>query len=82
MSQLSSGVDPANVPLLPPPTGQISNFVNPPSLAPVAEGVGGLLVAIETLLLCLRTWSNFKTFSRLRFEDCTIYTFILQPYIH
>ena len=82
MSQLPPGIDPANVPLRPPPTGQISNFVNPPSLAPVAEGVGGSLVAIETLLLCLRTWSNFKTFGRLRFEDCTCYTFILQSNIH
>ena len=77
MAQLPPGVDPANVPLLPPPTGLTSNFINPPSLAHVAEGVGGSLIAIETLLLCFRTWSNINTFGRLRFEDCTSYASIL-----
>ena len=71
MSQLPPGFDPANVPLLPPLTGLTSNFINPPSLAHVAEGVGGSLIAIETLLLCFRTWSNIKTFGKLRLEDCT-----------
>ena len=76
MSGQLSGTDPANVPLMPPPTGQISNFVNPPSLAPLAEGIGGSLIAIETLLLCLRTWANVTKSGKLRFEDCTYYAFI------
>ena len=70
MPQLPPGVDPSRTPLLPPPTGQISNFIDPPSLAPIAEGVGGSLIAIETMLLILRTFSNIKTFGKLRFEDC------------
>ena len=73
MSQRPPGIDPANVPLLPPPPGETSNFVNAPSLAPLAEGVGASLIAIETLLLCLRTWSNVKKCGKLRFEDCTYY---------
>lgn len=76
MSQRPPGVDPANVPLLPPPTGGTSNFVNAPSLAPLAEGVGASLIAIETLLLLLRTWSNVKKCGKLRLEDCTCYAFV------
>ena len=70
MAQLPPGVDPAKIPLQPPPKGQTSNFINPPSLASVAEGVGSLLIALETILLVLRSCSNVKTFGRLRFEDC------------
>lgn len=70
MSQLPSGVDLSKIPLLPPPVGQTSNFIDPPSLAAVAEGVGGSLIAIETILLVLRTCSNIKTFGKVRFEDC------------
>lgn len=70
MSQLPPGIDPSKVPLLAPPEGQTSNFIDPPSLAPVAEGVGGLLIAVETIMLVLRTCSNVKTFGKLRFEDC------------
>ena len=62
ISQRPPSVDPANVPLLPPPAGGTSNFVNAPSLAPLAEGMGGSLIAIETLLLCLRTWVNVTKF--------------------
>ena len=71
MAQLPPGVDPTKTPLYSPPQGQTSNFIDPPSLAPVVEGVGGLLIAIETILVVLRTCSNFRTFGKLRFEDCT-----------
>ena len=74
MAQLPPGVDPSKVPFIPPPAGQLSNFINPPSLAPVIEAIGGILVAVETILLALRTCSNFKTFGKLRFEDCIFQT--------
>ncbi len=60
MSQLPPGIDLSKLPLLSPPKGQISNFINPPSLAPVAVGVGSLLIAIETILLAFRTCSNVQ----------------------
>ncbi|KAL8787504.1 MAG: hypothetical protein Q9213_002162 [Squamulea squamosa] len=74
MDQLPPGFDASKIPLLPPPAGTTSNFVDPPTLASVAEGVGGLLIAIETVLLALRTWTNFKTFRKLRLEDCMPWT--------
>lgn len=70
MAELPPGVDPSKVPLYPPPAGLSSNFIDPPSLASVAEGVGGLLIAVETLLLILRTASNLTKFHKLRLEDC------------
>lgn len=70
MVELPPGVDPSTTPLLPPPDGKSSNFIDPTSLASVAEGVGGVLIAIETLLLILRTYSNLKTFRKLHLEDC------------
>ena len=70
MSQLPPGANPSTIPLLPAPPDQQSNFIDPPSLAPVAEGIGGLLVAIETLLVLLRTYANVKASHKLRFEDC------------
>lgn len=70
MPRLPLQVDPAKTPVLPPPKGQISNFIDPSSLASVSESVGGLLLAIETVLVVLRTFSNVKQFGKLRFEDC------------
>lgn len=70
MSQLPPTVDPSKTPLIPPPPGQVSNFVDPPSLASLAEGLGGTLIAIETLFLILRTCSNVKTYGKSRLEDC------------
>ena len=70
MASLPPGTDLSQIPLSPPPTGRVSNFVNPPSLAHVTEGVGGFLIALETVLLILRTYSNIKTVGRVRFEDC------------
>lgn len=78
MDQLPPGIDPSTIPLLPPPDGKSSNFIDPPSLASVSEGVGGLLIAVETLLLILRTYSNLKAFRKLRLEDYwTIFAAIL-----
>ena len=71
MDQLPPGVDLSKIPLLPPPAGKASNFIDPPSLASIAEGVGGFFIAVETLLLILRTVSNLKTFRKLRLDDCT-----------
>ena len=73
MSQLPPSVDLSKIPFSPQPAGQISNFVDPPSLAHVVEVVGGLLIAIETMLLVLRTVVNVRTFSKLRLEDCRFY---------
>lgn len=70
MASLPPGADLSQTPLSPPPNGQVSNFVNPPSLAHVTEGVGGFLIALETVLLVLRTYSNVKTAGKIRFEDC------------
>ncbi|KAL9010749.1 MAG: hypothetical protein Q9173_004343 [Seirophora scorigena] len=77
MAQLPPGADPSKVPWLPPPAGQSSNFVDPPSLASIAEGVGGLLIAVETLLVTLRTASNLKTFRKLRLEDYKLFRYKL-----
>ncbi|MCJ1462834.1 hypothetical protein MMC07_001437 [Pseudocyphellaria aurata] len=72
------GVDLSHIPIASPPPGQKSNFINPPSLAPVAEIVGSLLIAIETIILVFRTCSNVKTFGRIRLEDYwTIFAAIL-----
>lgn len=76
MDQLPPGVDLSKIPLSPPPKGLVSNFINPPSLAPVAEVVGGLLIAIETILVLLRTCTNWKSFGKLRLEDCMWKAFI------
>ena len=70
MASLPPDADLSRIPLSPPPTGRVSNFVNPPSLAHVTEGVGGFLIALETVLLVLRTYSNVKLVGKLRFEDC------------
>ena len=73
MSHLPPGADISDTPLIPPPAGQTSNFNDPVSLAPVAQGMGGLLIVVETILLILRTCSNIKGFGKLRFEDCKGY---------
>ena len=70
MASLPPGADLSQIPLSPPPTGQVSNFMNPPSLGHVTEGVGGFLIALETILLVLRTYTNVKTLGKIRFEDC------------
>ncbi|KAL8851920.1 MAG: hypothetical protein Q9221_003131 [Calogaya cf. arnoldii] len=78
MDQLPPGVDLSKIPLLPPPAGKASNFIDPPSLASIAEGVGGFFIAVETLLLILRTVSNLKTFRKLRLDDYwTIFAAVL-----
>lgn len=78
MASLPPGADLSQIATSPPPPGRVSNFVNPPSLGHVTEGLCGFLIALQTILLILRTYSNVKTLGKIRFEDCIAKLAIVQ----
>ena len=70
MAHISPSTDLSKIPLLPPLPEKESNFSNPSSLAPLADGIGGLIIAFETTIVVLRTYINVKAHHKLRIEDC------------
>lgn len=70
MDQVPPGTDLTTVPLVPNPNGKPPNFVNPPSQADTALGVGLPLVIISTLVVFVRLITNFRSARKLGLDDC------------
>lgn len=62
----SPAIDLCQVPAGAPPEGQVSNFVDPPSLGPVLISVMSITVAWAALFTGARIYINFR---RLRWGD-------------
>ena len=66
-SSIPAGVDLCAFPAGTPPPGQVSNFDNPPSLAPVLVGVTTVMTALAILFTAGRLYANFR---KLKWSDC------------
>lgn len=57
-----------DVPAIPPPEGQVSNFVDPPTLGPLLWGLTVFMTAWALAFTLTRIYMNFQ---KLRASDCT-----------
>ncbi|KAM7200340.1 hypothetical protein V8F20_005317 [Naviculisporaceae sp. PSN 640] len=64
-----SGANPQDVPAMPPPPGQVSDFVNPPSLHGATVGVGIAAMVIMTVAVGIRTWTTGVILKKMKHED-------------
>jgi len=55
-----------------PPRGQVPNYENPSSLAPLSLGLFPVLMFISVTAVGLRIWHNLRTTRRLKIDDCKI----------
>jgi hypothetical protein len=62
-----SGIDLCAYPVGPPPEGKVSNFDDPPSLAPVIIAVCAIMTALDLLVAGGRLYANRK---QLAWSDC------------
>ncbi|KAF7506028.1 hypothetical protein GJ744_012275 [Endocarpon pusillum] len=67
--QLPPGVDPATIPMAPPPDGQFSNFVDPPSQAATVLGTGISFGVVSLTFLVLRISTNITVTKKLGIDD-------------
>ncbi|KAF2638187.1 hypothetical protein P280DRAFT_405220 [Massarina eburnea CBS 473.64] len=63
------GVNLHNTPLMQPPPGVTSNFVDPPNLINEVAITGLFLLAASGFCLCVRLYTNLKREGRLAIED-------------
>ena len=65
------GLDLTKIPLVKPPPGTKTNFVNPPSLAPAIIGVSVLMIILTVSFVILRLYSNLHAARTFGLDDCT-----------
>lgn len=54
----------------PPPAGQISNFVNPPSLAVRMTIANAICVSVSVITVTLRMYTRYWLVNALKLDDC------------
>jgi hypothetical protein len=62
----------ANMPAGPPPEGQVSNFINPPSQQNTIIAVSTVLMFLTLAFVSLRLYSTFCITRSTGMEDCKI----------
>ena len=70
MSTISPSLDLDQIPAALPPEGLISNFVDPPSLAPVVTAVCCVMIVLETFFGGIRFYTNLSAHRKLGYDDC------------
>lgn len=68
-SSPSSGVDWTMIPLMAPPDGVQSNFVNPVTLENEIIAIGTVSSALAVTLLCMRIYSTLKITRSAWYDD-------------
>lgn len=58
-----------DIPLLPPPLGQVSNFINPETRAPIVYAISSLCLAIMWPIFLLRLYSKVWIAKAFGFDD-------------
>lgn len=59
-----------NGPGLPPPTGIIPNFDNPPSRNGIAHGALATCISVTAIFVFLAVYAKVTHFRQIHFEDC------------
>lgn len=71
MSTVPPAYDLSKIPLLPNPNPAVpSNFIDPPTLAPVLQGVGITFAIIAIIFVAIRLHSNARAARKLGLDDC------------
>lgn len=72
MENLPPNTDLSKLPILPNPTGEPPNFVDPPSLAHAILAIGLTMIVVSGFCLVLRLAANLKHIGRLLLGDCML----------
>lgn len=59
----------ATTPVIPPPPGQTSNFVNPESRAPGITAALVIILALMTIVLTARLYGKMRIVKKIGFDD-------------
>lgn len=62
----------ANIPVLPPPVGVLSNFVNPKNLAPSLIAVNATFLPLMIIAVAIRIYSRGLIVHALGWDDCKL----------
>ncbi|OAL44103.1 hypothetical protein IQ07DRAFT_685134 [Pyrenochaeta sp. DS3sAY3a] len=65
----SNGTNPLDLALAPNPSGAPPNFIDPPSLESAFLGVGISLMAISSILVIIRIYTNYQHTGKLYIDD-------------
>ena len=63
-------MDPAHIPLLPPPAGVISNFVNPVSQAKAIKAVSIICMVFVSVTFAMRMYARLWIKRTFQKDDC------------
>ena len=64
----------ATMPAAPPPPGQVTNFVDPPSRQAAIIGVSAMMMVLTLLFVSLRLYSTFRITRSRGLEDCKCFS--------
>lgn len=65
-----ANISPAFWPIIPPPPGQVSNFIDSPSRGYLLTAIGSVVLALQILFFSLRMYSRMFVARKLRWDDC------------
>lgn len=72
MISLPPGTDLSTIPLVAPPPGMSSNFVDPESLANTIMAIGILMLVLTAFVVIVRLFTNYYGTRGLGLDDCII----------
>ena len=75
---INSQIPLSETPLVEPPIGKTTNFVDPPSLAPVVVAINTVLILWALFSVIIRLYVNVRASRPLGMEDCK--AFFFRPY--
>ena len=72
-TQLPPGMDLNTTPLIAPPTGIESNFVDPPSLSTVIIAVVSITIILQVFFLSIRVYNDVCILGKVTWDNCVLH---------